>query len=124
MALYDKRYYKKIYDESYAAIQQKWLNDYFAGNKTGFTLRINYISRFFKYFEGKDVLDLGCGVGTFSLLLARSGYNATGLDISPESVKKSEENAGNLNLKNVKYVLGDCSGKIFNDASPTLLATF
>ena len=33
-----------------------------------------------------DVLDLGCGVGTFALLLAKSGKSSVGLDISKESI--------------------------------------
>ena len=37
--------------------------------------------------EGTWVLDMGCGIGTESLMFARMGAQVTGLDISRESVK-------------------------------------
>lgn len=40
------------------------------------------------------VADLGCGTGTLSLLLAEEGYAVTGLDFSPEMVRRARAKAG------------------------------
>jgi 2-polyprenyl-3-methyl-5-hydroxy-6-metoxy-1,4-benzoquinol methylase len=32
------------------------------------------------------ILDLACGIGRHSILLAESGYNVVGIDISPEYI--------------------------------------
>ena len=36
-----------------------------------------------------DVLDLGCGTGTLSLLLAEAGHRVIGMDFSPAMVARS-----------------------------------
>ena len=40
---------------------------------------------------GKTILDLGCGVGRFSHILAKKGANIIGFDISPEAIKLAKE---------------------------------
>ena len=42
---------------------------------------------------GSRVLDLGCGPGLFSILLAKKGMDVVGIDYSAAMVKKAEENA-------------------------------
>ena len=35
------------------------------------------------------ILDVGCGTGFFTILLAKEGYQVTGTDLTPEMVEKS-----------------------------------
>ena len=37
-----------------------------------------------------DIIDMGCGAGFFSLLMAKAGHRVTGLDLSPEMLKKAQ----------------------------------
>lgn len=55
--------------------------------------------------KGKKVLDVGCGSGIFSMLMARAGANVIGVDIS----QKLLEIAGNRcnNLKRCKFANND-----------------
>lgn len=46
-----------------------------------------------KVKEGEEILELGCGVGRWSLELARRGALVTGADISEEMIRIAEENA-------------------------------
>lgn len=41
----------------------------------------------------KTVLDLACGTGTLTWLLARRGYDTTGVDLSPEMLAQAREKA-------------------------------
>ena len=45
----------------------------------------------FPEFHGKDVLEIGCGLGTDGLQFARHGARYTGVDLSPRSVELARE---------------------------------
>lgn len=49
----------------------------------------------------KQLLDLGCGTGTISILMAEQGYDVTGIDLSNEmlSLASAKANANNLRIK-------------------------
>lgn len=44
------------------------------------------------------ILDLGCGTGTVSVLLAERGHNVVGVDLSEEMLAVAQEKAARLNL--------------------------
>ena len=48
--------------------------------------------------KGKRVLDIGCGDGNSTVLLALLGANATGIDISPEAIEVAKERAAVNNV--------------------------
>ncbi len=55
---------------------------------------------------GAKVLELGCGDGKTLSKLVTSGFNVTGIDVSPNAVKLAQEKVGG----NAKLVLGNvCS---------------
>lgn len=57
---------------------------------------------------GKEVLDLGCGPGLFSIAAAKLGYQATGADFSENMLANATNNAGRENvLDRCKFVHGD-----------------
>lgn len=66
--------------------------------------------------EKLDVLDVGCGTGVISLILAEMGHNVTGIDFSEGMVEKAKEKANSLNL-HVEFKPGDAEDLQFDDAS-------
>jgi len=70
---------------------------------TGFEKRFVQERPFFRVLVEKykilTALDVGCGTGFHSLLLARIGVDVTGVDISEAMIKKVEEHAKQLQLK-------------------------
>lgn len=52
------------------------------------------------------VLDLGCGTGTLSVLLARQGHRVTGVDLSPRMVELARAKAAGLAAE---FTVGDAS---------------
>ena len=53
----------------------------------------DYRIRMLGSLKGKTVLDVGCGDGVNSILLAKLGANVTGIDISPGAIAVAEKKA-------------------------------
>jgi SAM-dependent methyltransferase len=54
----------------------------------------------------RQVLDVGCGTGTFALLLAREGFEVTGLDPAGASIDVARAKPG---AERVRWIVGDAS---------------
>lgn len=69
-------------------------------NPNNFTYRIilNLINKFLE--TPKEILDIGCGVGTVSLYLASKGHRVYGVDISNNAIKSCKESAEKLGFNN------------------------
>ncbi|MBD3407876.1 MAG: methyltransferase domain-containing protein [Candidatus Lokiarchaeota archaeon] len=52
------------------------------------------------------VLDLGCGTGQNTIFLAENGFDAIGVDISPEAISLARENAKEIGVS-VGFRVGD-----------------
>ena len=48
--------------------------------------------------KGKQILDIGCGVGRISHLLVEKGASVTGYDISPEAIDLANKYANQLGV--------------------------
>jgi 2-polyprenyl-3-methyl-5-hydroxy-6-metoxy-1,4-benzoquinol methylase len=56
-----------------------------------------------------DVLDMGCGRGRHSLLLAKEGYRVTGVDLSSRAIETARRKAAESNITNVRFLTGNMS---------------
>jgi 2-polyprenyl-3-methyl-5-hydroxy-6-metoxy-1,4-benzoquinol methylase len=67
---------------------------------------------------GELILDVGCGVGTFSFHSARCGARTVGIDFSPESIRIAGELAARYGLANTaRYLVGRVQELPFEDGS-------
>lgn len=59
---------------------------------------------------GGPVLELGCGTGRCSLAIARAGIEVTGLDLSPEMLRRAREKAVEMGVQDrIRWVEGSMS---------------
>lgn len=59
--------------------------------------------------QAKQVLDLYCGIGIFSLMLAKRGITTCGVEQNKEAVELARENAIGNGVKNVKFIQADAA---------------
>jgi ubiquinone/menaquinone biosynthesis C-methylase UbiE len=52
----------------------------------------------FNAYQGKDVLEVGCGAGTDLVRFARGGARVTGVDLSPSAIALARQNFGQQGL--------------------------
>ncbi|MER7766827.1 class I SAM-dependent methyltransferase [Kitasatospora sp. NPDC096140] len=55
-----------------------------------------------------DVLDVGCGTGSLSLLLAEAGHRVTGVDLSPRMVEQAGRKLSGAGLSG-RFLVGDAA---------------
>ena len=81
--------------------------DIFMGD-TDYEMWVSYIEKLLKKYNAKPdlVLDLGCGTGNVTSLLAKKGYDMIGIDISPDMLNIANEKAKEENL-DILYLLQD-----------------
>ena len=65
------------------------------------------IEEFGVKFENKSVVDIGCGTGVHTLLLAQICREITGMDISGEMLKVMLEDVAKFNISNLTAVQSD-----------------
>jgi ubiquinone/menaquinone biosynthesis C-methylase UbiE len=59
-----------------------------------------------RYNQEKEILDLGCGTGRFTIELAKRRYKMHGLDMCDEMLQVARKNAQKKHLK-IKFIRGD-----------------
>ncbi len=62
--------------------------------------------------EGKTVLDLYCGIGTISLIMAKEAKFVIGIEYVPEAIKDAFFNAEINNIQNAHFFAGDAAEEI------------
>lgn len=65
--------------------------------------------------KGSKILDLGCGSGRFSIGAAQMGHYVTGIDITPNAITAAVNKSLDLNLGNVRFLVGDMTNIPFLD---------
>lgn len=67
--------------------------------------------------EGKRLVDLGCGMGTFTLEAASRGAEAVGIDFTAAAVREAERIAREHRVPGASFVQGDAAVLPLPDAS-------
>ena len=65
---------------------------------------------------GGRVLDIGCGTGSLSLLLAEAGYTVDGVDFAPAMVERARAKATAAGL-DIQFAVGDAADPQFDAES-------
>lgn len=74
-------------------------------DNVNYQVRSDYISDFFidNNLQGATIIDLACGTGSMSVLLAQKGYNVIGVDLSQEMLSVASQKAFDEDLSIALY---------------------
>jgi ubiquinone biosynthesis O-methyltransferase len=97
-----------FYDDYHQKNKNDFFDKYITENNFTYFLIIRALKKIEARANGSlaKVLDLGCGVGTIALFLARRGYEVVGVDISPQAIKIAEHFRKSKKIKNISFVQG------------------
>jgi ubiquinone/menaquinone biosynthesis C-methylase UbiE len=75
-------------------------------------------------FEGKRVLEVGCGLGVFCMHVAKKGGEAIGLDISKSAILEAKELTRKYAVQdNVEFIVSDARFLPFIDRSEDIIVS-
>ncbi len=57
-----------------------------------------FIDKFLDLLNGKNVLDIGCGVGSLTNYIYRKGFNVTGIDLADEMLRIAKQKYKDINF--------------------------
>lgn len=81
-------WWKKYFSEDYLKLYQH--------DEGESSREVAAVIRMLQLEEGQRILDLACGLGRHSVVLAQKGFNVTGYDLSDSFLKKAKETADSL----------------------------
>jgi SAM-dependent methyltransferase len=73
--------------------------------------------------RGRTALDLGCGEGRHTILLARQGYDVTAYDLEPLALRKARSHVRRAGV-HARFVAGDALDLRFPDAAFDLVLDY
>jgi SAM-dependent methyltransferase len=101
---------QRFFDEHYRS-EGTALNGFYAlsGARREFSARVLAAG------GGAEVLEYGCGTGSYAFELAENGASVVGIDIAPAAIEIATERAAGR--QNLSFRLGDAENLAFGDAS-------
>ena len=73
--------------------------------------------------QGKQILDMGCGTGRYSIALALEGAHVLGIDFSPHMIERAKQLAGEAGVKaHCHFLVSDLEHLVGNDVFDVVLA--
>jgi len=93
---------KKFHDDRFTIETRETAHKYYSIERNS---RETFLKKILEYSKNKNVLELGCGKGSYSLKIAQNDGRVTGIDISEVAIKFSEEQSRNNNVSEVTTFL-------------------
>jgi ubiquinone/menaquinone biosynthesis C-methylase UbiE/glycosyltransferase involved in cell wall biosynthesis len=103
--------------------QLPWTGERYVPQIAG-EIQLEHVHRYLlarEYAKGKEVLDIACGEGFGSAILAQTARGVVGVDIAAEAVKHASTR---YRLNNVKFRQGSCAGIPLDNQSIDLVVSF
>lgn len=89
-------------------------HDFFQVNSVQNEKLIALVNRYLELSNSDKVLDAYCGVGTFSLNIARGAFQVIGIDSNSQTIKNAASNSILNGIKNCQFIAGRCEKVLLN----------
>ena len=105
---------KQFFDETLETEGRKPVQKFYRVIQSSRKYYENYL---FAHSKNKDVIEYGCGIGTYAFLLAKHGARVVGIDISEVAIKMAKLQAEKQGVKNIEFLEQDAEAMEFDDNS-------
>lgn len=78
-------------------------------------IREKFEEYIYKNGNNKKVLEIGCGIDPYAIVLAKNNADITGIDISDNSIRLAREHAALNGVNNINYLVMDAEKLEFDD---------
>ncbi|HEV8658840.1 MAG TPA: class I SAM-dependent methyltransferase [Thermoanaerobaculia bacterium] len=102
-----------FYDDYYEAADLDTLNGFYI-HSAGV---LHYESCIYADCAGKQVLEYGCGIGSYARRLAERGAFVQGIDISPEAIERARSSAAGIAEEKLRFAVADAEALQFGPGS-------
>lgn len=109
---------KQFFDKTFETEGRKPVQKFYRVIQSSRKYYENYL---FTHSKNKDVIEYGCGKGTYAFLLAKHGARVTGIDISEVAIKMANAQAEEQGVKNIEFLEQDAEAMEFDDNSIDLI---
>lgn len=97
-------------------------NLYKQGSSFQFEQAAQFVNENLDKFEGKDVLDIGCGVGNITALIAKKARRVVGVDLSESMIETAKKNS--IDCENLFFQVNDFNDLPFNSEFDIVFSSF
>lgn len=108
----DKNFEKNFFNKANETNVRNSVSKFYSIVSNSRKLYENYI---FTGCSGKNILEYGCGPGSYAFSLAQKGAMVTGIDIADYAIKIADEKAKQENLSNIKFLVMDAENTSFDN---------
>ena len=103
---------------------QNWFETKISLSDPWYKLILKMLKPVVTSFEGKRVLEVGCGLGVFCIHIAKENGEAIGLDISKSAIKKAKDLTRKFGVQDkVQFVVSDARFLPFTDCSEDIIVS-
>jgi len=103
---------------------QNWFEQKISLSDPWYKLILKMLKPIVNSFEGKRVLEVGCGLGVFCIHIAKEKGEAIGLDISKNAILKAKDLARKYGVEDkVQFVVSDARFLPFTDRSEDIIVS-
>lgn len=114
----DKEHQKDFFDQHYGLDRRRSVSKFYVitSSSRGYYEKL-LLSAVLKLTNDINVLEYGCGKGSYAFFLAKYGVRVVGIDISEVGIRLAQERADCEGLKNVKFLVMDAEEMEFENNS-------
>jgi len=107
-----KTHEKQFFDKAFECGGRKRVQKFYKIVESSRSFYENYL---IANSRDMEVLEYGCGKGTYAFVLARYAARVVGIDISEVAIKMAQQQAEQDGLKNAEFLEGDAEAMDFDD---------
>lgn len=112
MNIIDKEQEKQFFNKTFESDSRKSVSKFYLAASSS---REYYRKLLLSLCNNQEILEYGCGLGSYAFLLAKNGGKIVGIDISEVAIEMAKAQAKHENLENITFYLDDAEAMKFNN---------